>query len=136
MAKAIYWLIILVFLASCYRNAPESPHDMSLIIPPDSMVSVLTDIHLIEGVTGTLKEKDSVLAVVASEAYSIVLTKHKLDRKTFEENIRYYSYHAEKLDEIYEKVINNLGKLESEITVKKEESSEDTVHLENVAVQE
>jgi hypothetical protein len=97
---------------------------------------VLTDIHLIEGVTGTLKEKDSVLAVIASEAYSIVLEKHKLDRKTFEENIRYYSYYAEKLDEIYEKVINNLGKLESEITVKKEESSEDTVHLENVAVQE
>jgi len=136
MAKAISWLIILVFIASCYRNTPEPTRDMSIIIPPDSMVSLLTDIHLVEGMISSLKEGDSLLLSISSEAFNIVLSKHGLDRKTFEENVRYYSYHSEILDGIYEKVIINLGKLESEITAQTEASSKDTTHLEKEAVQE
>jgi len=42
-----------------------------------------------------------------------VLVKHGIDRETFEESIRYYAFHAEQFNEIYEKVINELGKKES-----------------------
>ena len=124
MSKLISFLFVLLLMASCYRTTKEEEFDMSLIIPPDSMISLLTDIHLLEGIGSAVKEQDSVLKVILTDNFNIILNKHGLDRKGFDENIHYYSYHAEDLDKIYEQVITNLGKMESEVNAGNEESKE------------
>lgn len=93
---------------------------MSLVVPPDTMVAVLTDIHLLEGVVGTIHLKDTGMTYLSKQDYNIILEKHKMDRRSFEESLHYYAYKAEELDKIYEKVIINLGKLESELAVPKD----------------
>ena len=117
MAKLFSWIFIVLMFASCYRNAPEHPYDMSLVASPDSMVSILTDIHLLEGIVNTIHLADTAMDSLARANYNYVLQKHKMDRKAFEESIHYYAYHAEELDKIYEKVIINLSKKESEMAI-------------------
>lgn len=136
MGKTLYWTIIIIFLVSCYRRAPGPVFDDSVILSPDSMVSLLKDVHLVEGTISSSQQKDSVLEVISSEEFNLILSKYGLDRRSFEENIRYYSYRTEELDQIYEKVIIDLGQLESKINLQKEEHPGDTAHLENTAEQE
>jgi hypothetical protein len=120
MYKTLSWLFMFTLLVSCYRNAEGPNFDMSLVASPDSMVSILTDIHLLDGVVNTVNLKDTAMDSLARADYNIVLAKHGMDRRSFEESIHYYAFHAEELDKIYEKVIINLGKKESELTISKD----------------
>ena len=117
MAKLFPWIFIALLFASCYRNAPEPPYDMSLVASPDSMVSILTDIHLIEGIANTFHLKDTAMDSLARANFDYVLAKHKINRIAFEESIHYYAYHAEEFSSIYDRVIINLSKKESELAV-------------------
>jgi hypothetical protein len=113
MKKVPVFFIILLLLASCYHSAPDPDFDMTLVIPPDSMVSVLTDIHLAEGIISSLKSKKQPVGHLSSEYYTAVLNRHSVSREAFEESLYYYAFHTEELDKIYEKVITELSKRES-----------------------
>jgi hypothetical protein len=106
-------LLGVLILVSCYRTAPEPTFDMSRVLPADTMVSLLVDVHLAEGAMNVGISRKPPIDQLASRYFETVLEKHAIDRKTFEESIRYYSFHAEQFNEIYEKVINELGKKES-----------------------
>jgi len=126
MSNLFIGLILVFGLASCYQTAPDKEFDMSKVLPPDSMVSLLTDLHLADGIISTLKDKKVSVENMASEYFVVILEKHKIDKTIFEESMRYYAYHTEKFDEIYEKVVTNLGIRESIINVAK---GEDTTAL-------
>jgi hypothetical protein len=118
MVKILSRLLIILALYSCYHTAPDPSFNKNLVIPADSMVSVLTDLHLADGVINTIKLKDKSITHLSTEYFSEILDKHKIGRDTFEESLRYYAYHTEELNKIYEKVIINLGKIESMATTK------------------
>ncbi len=120
MIRSILFSLILITLSGCYRKTQGPDFDESLIVPPDSMVSILTDIHILEGIVSTGDYKDSALTAITEKTLNIIFAKHHIDRAAFEENVHYYTYHAEDLDKIYEQVIINLSKLESEVTVGEE----------------
>jgi len=113
MSRIITGLLLTLFLGSCYHTIPDPSFNMSLVIPADSMVSLLTDIHLADAVINNAKVKDKSFEHLSNEYFSVVMKKHKIGRDTFEESLRYYAYHVEELDKIYEKVIVNLSKIES-----------------------
>jgi hypothetical protein len=118
MARILTGLLFLIALGSCYHTAKEPSFNMTMVIPADSMVSLLTDIHLADGVINTIKIKDKPIEHLSNEYFSVVMDKHKIGRDTFEESLRYYAYHVEELDKIYEKVIVNLSKIESMVPPK------------------
>jgi hypothetical protein len=120
MARILSSFLILLAFSSCYRNVPGPEFDESLIVSPDSMVSILVDIHLLEGIVNVGKLKDTALADLSENTLNLILNKHHLDRKAFEENVHFYTYHTEELDKIYDRVIINLSKLESEMSVGKD----------------
>jgi len=113
MKKFSTALLGILILVSCYRTAPEPAFDMSRVLPADSMVSLLVDVHLAEGALNVGINNKPPVEKLSSRYFEEVLVKHSIDRKTFEESIRYYSFHAEQFNEIYEKVITELGKKES-----------------------
>jgi hypothetical protein len=100
-------------MASCYHTVPEPSFNISLVLPADSMVSLLTDIHVVDGIISALKEKKKPVSHLSEEYFDLVLKKHSMNRETFEESMRYYAYHTEELNRIYEQVIINLSKQES-----------------------
>jgi len=113
MMKIICRLVLLLALVSCYHSKPQTEFDMKLVISADSMVTLLVDMHLAEGIISTVKDKPKPAGTIASEYFDYILKKHQISRESYEESLRYYAYHAEKMDIIYEKVIIDLGKIES-----------------------
>ncbi len=113
-----YLLFLIIILCSCYHDPKEPSFDMGKIIPADSMVIILTDFQLLEGAF-TLKERKSIEMNKTSMVYTEeILSKHRISRDSFEESMRYYTYHIDEMDEIFEKVVINLSKLESEVNKK------------------
>jgi hypothetical protein len=88
---------------------------MSLVLPKDSMVVLLTDLQLADGAVNLLAKQGKPKVEYASAYTNQVLERHEVSKEAFTESLRYYSYYIEELDEIYEEVINRLGTLESEI---------------------
>ncbi len=113
MKNFSFALLGILILVSCYRTAPEPGFDLSRVIPADTMVSLLVDVHLAEGALNVGISQRPPIEQLSSRYFETVLVKHGIDRETFEESIRYYAFHAEQFNEIYEKVINELGKKES-----------------------
>lgn len=130
MKNSIAFFFLLLAFAACYRSAKVPEFNAAAILPPDSMVAVLTDIHILEGIDNTVNKKDTAMANVTERTLDIILNKHRIDRDAFEENLRYYAYHTEEYDKIYDQVIINLSKLESETTVKQKESIPEEDHSE------
>ena len=114
MLQRLSFLLFAIALASCYRNAQGPSFDESVIVPPDTMVLIMTDLHIMEGIASISDKKDTATATLNEKTLNIILNKYHLDRNGLEENIRYYTYHTEEYDKIYDKVIINLSKLESE----------------------
>jgi hypothetical protein len=113
MVKILSGFLLILALCSCYHTASDPTFKMDLVVPADSMVTLLTDLHIADGVINTVKLKDQTLKQLSSEYFSEILEKHRIGRDTFDESMRYYAYHTEELNAIYEKVIVNLNKIES-----------------------
>jgi hypothetical protein len=118
MVKILSGFLIILFMGSCYHTAKDPSFNKNLVIPADSMVTLLTDLHIADGVINTVKFKDKSLKNLSTEYFTAILERHKISRATYDESMRYYSYHTEELNEIYEKVIVNLSKIESLATSK------------------
>lgn len=113
MTRVFIWLLLLISLGACYNKIKAPSFDMELVLPPDTMVSVLTDIHLAEGIVNIEVKKNRPVEQVSGEYFHTVLQKHHISLEAFQESVRYYAYYADKMDAIYEKVIINLSKTES-----------------------
>jgi len=113
MMKIFSRILLVILLASCYHSASDPDFDMDLVLPADSMVTLLTDLHVADGIVSAIKSKKLPVGHLSSEYFEAVLKKHSISHDAFEESMRYYAYHAEELDEIYEQVITDLSKKES-----------------------
>lgn len=113
MSKIIPILIVVLLLASCYHDAPDPSFDKDLIIPADSMVSILADLHIADGIISSKKGGKNTPKQLSTEYFEEIMKRHHIEKKRFEESMRYYSYHTETLIQIYDKVIMELNKKES-----------------------
>ena len=109
MKKILFLLVIAASLISCYKSGSKETFDMSKVLQPDSMVSLLTDLHIADGIINTTKDKKLSTEYLASEYFEVIMEKHHIDKGIFEESIRYYAYHTEEFNNIYEKVVSNLS---------------------------
>ena len=108
-------LLISLLVAACYHKAPEPIFDMAKVLPQDTMVVVLTELQLAEGAVNIKTRQGKLAAEYARSFSDQVLEKHGISTDVFNESMRYYSFYVEKMDKIYEQVIINLSKLESEV---------------------
>ncbi len=75
------------------------------------MVKMLTDFHLVEG--GKVGSKILGDTIPAAVYKSKVYQKYGLDESAFEKSFRFYTSNPEMMQSIYEKVIENLNKIEA-----------------------
>lgn len=115
MNRYILFLVLLALTASCYQKAPEPSFNMENVLSKDSMIVLLTELQLVDGAVNMNARKGKPLIEYARAYTKQVLDQHGIQRDVFEESIRYYSFHIEEMDAIYEQVIINLGKIESEV---------------------
>lgn len=92
----------LIFLVSCTRETtPEG------VIARDKMVSVLTDVHLVEGYSTTIMNSDSMKQVLANYM-NLVYKKHQIDSLKFRKSLKHYSANPKVLNQMYDEVLVKL----------------------------
>jgi hypothetical protein len=115
MRNILLSILLIIIATSCYERKPEeTAYEGSMIIPRDTMEMVLLDIHLIDGAHVMEKKKGKAKVEIADSYFQMILKKYSISKERFDESLSYYTYHVDEMDEMFEKVIEELGRLESE----------------------
>jgi hypothetical protein len=102
-----FLFLIVLLLGACSNGNQKTPAG---VIPKDQMISVLTDVHLVEAATtfksmGGESPKD-----YAGPQYESVFQLHRTNRAQFVKSLKYYTSEPKELEEMYDEVITELSK--------------------------
>ncbi|PIB35865.1 hypothetical protein BFP72_10900 [Reichenbachiella sp. 5M10] len=105
----------LTFLNACQRKNEEK------VISRNTMTEILIDQHILEAKVLLLKLRTDSSAKVFNSLEKELFEKYKVDKATFERSFQYYLAHPEKLDKIYEVVVDSLNVYDQNAGVAEEE---------------
>ena len=110
-------ILCYVVLLACGKEE-RVPED---VLPKEKMVSFLIDIYVAEGKVQNLRvSRDSAIALF--EVYEEKLfEEHDIDKDTYVKSMSYYYDHPQKLELIYETVLDSLNLKEQQLKEKKED---------------
>src|SRR6187549_2455985 len=102
-----FLLPLLLLLAACSKKPVEIPSD---VISKDSMIVILTDVHLAEAVLQlkNLSRNDSTKQI-ALGYYQWVFEKHKITPEQFNRSFDFYVKQPELMTTMYDSVITRLS---------------------------
>jgi hypothetical protein len=109
MKKYLLLIFLLPLLFSC--SDPDVIVVPDSVLPKEKMADVMVDIHLLEATLNIHaggNDKDLVPAKIN------IYEKHQISKTQFEESYKFYTENPELLAEIYQKVLDNLSKLQAE----------------------
>lgn len=99
--------IFLFFSALLFLFACKGSSDASGVIDRDGMVSLLVDVHIVDGSLATQPNADS-LYKAGTGRYLLVFKQHHTDSAQFKKSMRYYSTQPEMMLKIYDDVNKKL----------------------------
>ena len=118
ISKYIVFFLLTFILFSCYtENKP--PHDKpQTFLSEKEMVEILTDIQLAEGVLVYHRQKLADPSDQCKDSlFQAVFDHYGISGEVLRENINYYNTNPKLMEKLYEKVLTNLSKKQSEITI-------------------
>jgi hypothetical protein len=111
-AAAVFLAFTLVMMTGCSgKKGSGTPEEL---LPDSVMVEILTDMFLVEGVMIQLEYLQSKQPDDAVPYYAEIYKKHQTDRETFTAGMEYYARQPERLDRIYDMVVQKLTVLQDE----------------------
>ena len=113
-------MFLMIVLLACSSEKPKKEERPESILSQEKMVAILTDVQLIEGaITKKLiDEKEGKKHV--KEVYAATFEKHNITKEVFDESMEYYQKDTEKLEKIYDEVLNELSKKKAELKNKQD----------------
>ncbi len=111
LSSIVKILAFIILLSACSGNRGEIdvPAD---IIPRDTMISALVDMHLIEGAKAGQKVMGDTVKI--NIYYAKLYQKYGVTEKEYEKSFRFYSEHPEAMNKMYQEVIERLNKIQME----------------------
>jgi hypothetical protein len=111
----MYKFISILFftICSCHQEIEDSKIKQE-ILGQNKMVYILKDIRLADSNAKLLKINRDSTNLILEQHYDKVFQIHKVDKKTFLDSYSYYLEHPKELNLIYEKVLEELLKLDLE----------------------
>ena len=106
MRASIILFLILLALTGCGRNRPGRD-----LIPPETLVPLLIDMHLVYSVQTSSTIRDLARKVDSIDSYSYIYEKYQITRVDFDSTIAWYSRHPKHFTDIYDQVIMQLTRL-------------------------
>ncbi len=115
-----YFLVLFfpVFLFSCSQDKSISIPDS--VLSEDKMAEVMVEIHLLEAtlnISSLGRDKASKDIVNPT---SDILKRHHVTKEQYDESFSFYSHTPLLLSEVYLKVLNELSKMQAQVTNSKE----------------
>lgn len=114
MLKKIIVLLLPLVLLGCYHENVSTPEIPEKLFTKEQMISILTDVHLVEGALNFHRVNRMEYKDYKSAYYSKILEEHQITAVQLKENIDYYNSDPELMEDIYEAVLSNLVRLETE----------------------
>ena len=113
MKRFILLLSVLFIGLSCSDNKEEEQIPEN-VLDNAKFTSVMIDVQLIEGMHAQGVEITSTAGGVDG-AYEKVFEKHGITKEEFQASFSYYQEHPDKMEMIYEQVLDSLSKLDAEV---------------------
>jgi len=110
MRSYIIIVLILMSLAACNHSKPGK-----YIIPPETLVPVLMDMHLTYALQSSTEIRKLAREVDSIDVYGYIFDKHNISRVRFDSTIAWYSRNPELFTDIYDQVIMQLTQLQDSI---------------------
>lgn len=105
----LYILVLFVGFSSCDNKKQNE------IIKRDTLVKLLVDVHLTDGVLSTKNIYTSHKKFLPSFYYNHIYSKYGTNAAQFDSTILYYSIHSNEFEIIYDEVVDSLNRLETEM---------------------
>lgn len=116
MKNTILTILIGLLLTSCYTEIEETAGDgWQPTISKEKMIDILTDLQLIQSAMKYRENAGQNINELNIEYHQKIFNKYEISKAELDKNLEYYKSNIKEFDEIYEKVIENLSRLESEI---------------------
>ena len=124
LKAGLFFTISLFFLLNqgCYHKNKEVVPVPDKLIPHDSMVLILTDLQLAEGIVSFERLNRVNKKNLKDTYYQKVLNHYGITAKQFRENMDYYNMQFDEMASIYDEVIQRLTVMEESIKKEKEQS--------------
>ncbi len=116
----IKFLVFTILLAGCSKNEKLPEY----VIPNDEFVSIIVDIHLLDGMMNEVNIRREITRHDTINLYSEIFKNHGYTRAQFDSSIIYYTNDINKYDKIYNEVLNKLNRMETELKGEEEENKE------------
>lgn len=121
--------ILLLFLClafvSCVNEKKEEEKSIQpvlpadSVIPPDIMVQLLADVHVVEAGLQLKKNRGIDIRTTAREDYYGIFRKYRISQNRYEQNLDYYRQDPEAFAKFYELVEQEIAARQRALTKKK-----------------
>jgi hypothetical protein len=111
-------LISVLFLVCACSSKEKKTKIPDNIIPPEQMVSIIVDFHLVEASIFQGQQNHEDVNLISNYRYKWIFQKHKINRNQLSESLMFYTYHMKDLEAIYKEVVVELSTTQSRIISK------------------
>ncbi|MFM2206804.1 MAG: hypothetical protein RL213_779 [Bacteroidota bacterium] len=95
-------------------NCGRNDHAQGAVIPKDSLITVLAELHLADAMNVSEDGGDLLPAEAVASRRAEVLTKHRITKDDFDRTMHYYTEHPDELLAVYDAVVEELTRIQSE----------------------
>lgn len=113
-----FLLFCIVLLASCSDTKTVSIPDS--VLSENKMSEVMVDVHLLEATLNINTFSRDKVSKGAIEPTTDILKKHSVTKQQYDESFTFYTRNPQLLSEVYLKVLNELSKMQAQVTHSKE----------------
>lgn len=112
MRKYLVWLTLLTMASSMLLGCKSDKQDMpEHLLTNDEMIEITTDIQLVEAALSYRRNLGLDFRNTRETYYSLLFEKHDITAKIYEDNLSYYNRNPQRMEKIYEAVLQNLEQI-------------------------
>lgn len=110
-----FFLSIIVIYGCAPKHEIDKKKVPAELIQPREMIGILTDIQLTEATLKELRRSGENPDDFYKDYYEKIFKKHNVTKEEYDKSMTFYEDNLDLLQEIYEEVITNLSKIQSEV---------------------
>ncbi|CAN5433471.1 hypothetical protein BH09BAC1_BH09BAC1_24710 [soil metagenome] len=105
--------VLLIFMLAASFGCNQGDGPPSNMLSEEQMVKVLVDLHLAEARTELLYLPQDSIRPLLETRYTEIFAEHNIDTAAFNQSFAYYERNPERMDSLYQKVIDDLVEREA-----------------------
>jgi hypothetical protein len=125
--RSISISILFFLICGCYNENKVVAEPPDPLLTEEQMIEILTDIQIAEAIIANNRvQRTNTEQHYKDSLYQVIFDNYKLTSKEINANIDYYNTDPNQMEKIYEKVLSNLSKRQSEIEEKAKKKAEES----------